>query len=78
MEYEEFEKEIFNEIKKLPPKCQQVFMLSRFEDYSNPKIAEELDISVRTVEKHISNALKFLKSTIENHHLVIPVIGMFL
>ena len=78
MEYEEFEKEIFNEIKKLPPKCQQVFMLSRFEDYSNPEIAKELDISVRTVEKHISNALKFLKSTIENHHLVIPVIGMFL
>lgn len=78
MEYEEFEKEIFNEIKKLPPKCQQVFMLSRFEDYSNPKIAEELDISIRTVEKHISNALKFLKSTIENHHLLIPVIGLFL
>lgn len=78
MEYEEFEKEIFNEIKKLPPKCQQVFMLSRFEDYTNPEIAEELDISIRTVEKHISNALKFLKSTIENHHIVIPVIGMFL
>ena len=78
MEYEEFEKEIFNEIKKLSPKCQQVFMLSRFENYSNPEIAKELDISVRTVEKHISNALKFLKSTIENHHLVIPIIGMFL
>jgi len=64
MEYQEFEAEIFNEIKKLPPKCQQVFMLSRFENYTNPEISEELDISVRTVEKHISNALKFLKSTI--------------
>lgn len=64
LEYEEFEAEIFNEIKKLPPKCQQVFRLSRFENYTNPEIAEELNISIRTVEKHISNALKFLKSTI--------------
>ena len=78
MEYEEFEAEIFNEINKLPPKCQQVFMLSRFENYTNPEIAEELEISVRTVEKHISNALKFLKSTIGTHHLGILIIGMFL
>jgi RNA polymerase sigma-70 factor (family 1) len=78
MEYEEFEKEVFNEIKKLPPKCQQVFMLSRFEDYSNAEIAKELGISVRTVEKHISNALLFLKSTIGTHHLVILITGMFL
>lgn len=78
LEFEEFEKEIFYEIKKLPLKCQRVFRLSRFENYSNAEIAEELDISVRTVEKHISNALKFLKSTIGTHHLAILIIGMFL
>ena len=78
IEYEEFEKGIFNEIKKLPPKCQQVFMFSRFENYSNSEIAEELNISVRTVEKHITNALKFLKSTIGTHHVTILIIGMFL
>jgi RNA polymerase sigma-70 factor (ECF subfamily) len=78
IEYAEFEKGIFNEIKKLPPKCQQVFMFSRFENYSNPEIAKKLDISIRTVEKHISNALKFLKSTIGTHHVTILIIGMFL
>ena len=78
LEYEEFEAEIFNEINKLSPKCQQVFMLSRFENYTNPEIAVELNISVRTVEKHISNALKFLKSTIGTNHLAILIMGMFL
>ncbi len=78
MEYEEFEAEIFNEIRKLPPKCQQVFMLSRFENYTNPEISKELEISLRTVEKHISNALKFLKATIGTHHLRVLIIGMFL
>lgn len=78
LEYKEFEKDIFNEIKKLPPKCQEVFMLSRFEDYSSAEIAEQLDISVRTVEKHISNALKHLKATIGTYHLAVLITGMFL
>jgi RNA polymerase sigma-70 factor (ECF subfamily) len=78
LEYKEFEKDIFDEIKKLPPKCQEVFMLSRFEDYSSAEIAEQLGISVRTVEKHISNALKHLKATIGVYHLAILVTGMFL
>ena len=78
LEYKEFEKDIFDEIKKLPPKCQEVFMLSRFEDYSSAEIAEQLGISVRTVEKHISNALKHLKATIGVYHLAVLITGMFL
>jgi RNA polymerase sigma-70 factor (ECF subfamily) len=78
LEYKEFEKDIFNEIKKLPPKCQEVFMLSRFEDYSSTEIAEQLDISVRTVEKHISNALVHLKATYGTYHLAVLITGMFL
>jgi len=78
LEYKEFERDIFNEIRKLPPKCQEVFMLSRFEDYSSAEIAEQLDISVRTVEKHISNALKHLKATIGTYHLAVLITGMFL
>ena len=56
--YQEFEAGIYKEIKKLPPRSQEVLILSRLEQYTNTEIALKLDISVRTVEKHISDALK--------------------
>ena len=49
-------------IDALPPIRKQVFLLNRYEGYSNHEIAEKLAISVRTVEKHISLAIKQLKS----------------
>jgi RNA polymerase sigma factor (sigma-70 family) len=44
-------------IESLPPKCQQVFVLSRFHDMSYPEIAARCGISVKMVEKHIAKAL---------------------
>lgn len=78
LEYQEFEKEIFSEIKKLPPRCREIFMLSRFESYSNAEIAKELNLSKRTVEKQISNALSFLKVNIDESRLTLLITGMLL
>ncbi|WP_158542133.1 RNA polymerase sigma factor [Pedobacter chinensis] len=44
----------------LPPTRKQVFVLSRLHGYSYKEIAEQLSISPRTVEKHISLAVKQL------------------
>ena len=44
----------------LPPVRKQVFVLSRLQGYSYKEIAEQLSISPRTVEKHISLAIKQL------------------
>ncbi|MDQ8004638.1 MAG: RNA polymerase sigma-70 factor [Pedobacter sp.] len=52
---------LFSEIEKLPTKCREVFKLNRFERLKYREIAVALDISEKTVENHIANALKILK-----------------
>ena len=78
LEYEELEKRLLFEIDKLTPKCKKVFMLSRFEQLTNIEISKKLNISVRTVEKHISDALKELKVNIKTNHIIGFVTTMFL
>jgi RNA polymerase sigma-70 factor (family 1) len=48
-------------ISSLPEKCQQVFIMSRYEDMKYREIAVKLDISVKTVERHMSIALERLR-----------------
>lgn len=44
-------------IRRLPPKCQAVFVFSRIDGLSNAEIAQKCGISVNAVEKHITKAL---------------------
>ena len=60
----ELQKKIDKALNELPEKCKQVFMLSRKENFSNRDISESLSISVSTVEKHISKALKSIRCKI--------------
>lgn len=57
----EVEVAIQKAIADLPEKCQVVFKLSRYAEKSNKEIAEELNISIKAVEKHIGRALKELR-----------------
>jgi RNA polymerase sigma-70 factor (family 1) len=50
---------------ELPDKCRQVFHLSRKENLSNRDISMGLNITVSTVEKHISKALKRLRFEVQ-------------
>ena len=51
-------------ISTLPDKCRTAFLLSRDEDLSYKDISGFMGISVSTVEKHISKALRLLKNKI--------------
>lgn len=70
-----FEKELWDRIeatiKQLPGKCQIVFRMSREEGLNNKEIASRLNISEKTVEGHITTALKDLRS---NLSVVIPAV----
>jgi len=46
---------------KLPPRCREIFELSRLNNLSNQEISDKLGISKRTVELQISNSLKILR-----------------
>lgn len=52
------------EIDKLPPKCREVFILSRKEFLSNKEIAAKLNISENTVEQHIRKAISKLRMSL--------------
>lgn len=49
-------------LNKLPPRCREIFLLSRIEGLKNQQIAEKLNISKRTVEFQVSNALRLLRT----------------
>ncbi|GLR18348.1 RNA polymerase sigma-70 factor [Portibacter lacus] len=48
-------------IRQLPPKCQQIFVLSKMNGLTYGEIAEELNLSVKTVENQIGRGLKLLR-----------------
>ena len=48
-------------IEELPEQSQQIYKLSRTDGFTYPEIAQILDVSVKTVEYHISKALRILR-----------------
>lgn len=62
LEYRELEGLIRQAVAKLPEKCRQVFMMSRFEGKKGQEIADELQIAVKSVEANMTRALGALRT----------------
>lgn len=58
-------------IAQLPTKCRQTFLLSRLSGYTYKEIAQEMEISVKTVENQISRAYKLLRQKLSGLLLLI-------
>ncbi|CAN5899935.1 RNA polymerase sigma-70 factor [soil metagenome] len=63
----ETEEQVLQAIEALPPKTRLVFSLSRFEELSYKEIAERLDISIKSVEKHMGIALQRLREHLKGY-----------
>ncbi len=57
-------------IKNLPEQCKKVFVLSRYDNLKNKEIAEQLNISIKTVEKHITKALAEIRKQLTKEELL--------
>lgn len=69
IEHTELRQIISTAINRLPEKCREVFRMSYLDDLSNKEIAQQLGISVRTVEAHIYMALKTLRKQLKGKML---------
>jgi RNA polymerase sigma-70 factor, ECF subfamily len=63
----ELEVKITEAMKTLPEQCRLVFQLSRFEELKYQEIADQLQISVKTVENHMGKALKLMREQLKDY-----------
>lgn len=85
MQAKETEEEVMQLIEALPPRCKQIFVLSRKEFMSNRQIAELMVLNEKTIENQISIAIKFIRAGLSkrnggkgNNMLIYPWIMAFI
>lgn len=78
LEFNELKEKIDLAIRKLPEHCRIVFEMSRFEDLKNREIAEKLGVSQKTVEAHLTKALKILRNELKDYLPIIVAITKIL
>jgi RNA polymerase sigma-70 factor (ECF subfamily) len=64
VQYKDLRNRVSELIEELPQRQKEIFVLSRTEGFSHKEIAGKLQISTKTVEYHISLAIKHIKQKI--------------
>ena len=54
-------------LEQMPQQSRTIFMLSRYQNLPNKQIAEQLNISLKTVEAHITKALRILRLELKDY-----------
>jgi RNA polymerase sigma-70 factor (ECF subfamily) len=67
--YDSLHKYLTELVNQLPPRRREIFIKSRFEGFSIKEIAEELEISHKTVENQLTDALKFIRTNLNRESL---------
>lgn len=77
LELKELKEKVNHAVDKLPDKCRKVFIMSRFEQLSIRDIAQQLNISVSTVKKHLNKALRLLRSELGKNEFDLLTVCLF-
>lgn len=62
LELKELEQKIGEALNELPQQCRVIFQMSRFEELKYKEIADQLGLSIKTVENQMGKALKIMRS----------------
>lgn len=54
-------------LEEMPAQSRAIFMLSRYQNLPNRQIAEQLNISLKTVEAHITKTLRILRCELKDY-----------
>jgi len=65
MEFEELTERVQQAINELPPQCKIIFCKSRFEEKRYAEIADEMNLSIKTIEAQMGKALKHLREKLK-------------
>ncbi|MDH6306445.1 RNA polymerase sigma-70 factor (ECF subfamily) [Parabacteroides sp. PF5-5] len=68
---------IDNALTSLPEQTRDIFVRSRFEKQSHKEIAIAIGLSTKSVEYHITKALKILKSALQDYFPLLPLLLYF-
>jgi RNA polymerase sigma-70 factor, ECF subfamily len=68
LEYTELNELIEKTLGELPERCRLIFRMSRFEGLKYEEIANQLSVSVKTVEANMSKALKLLRERLSKYY----------
>ena len=74
LSFHELQQQLASLVKALPEKCRIVFQLSRDKGYSRKMIATELGIAEKTVEAHLSTALRKLRNGLGHLFTLLPAL----
>ncbi len=68
---EDLRRRIEQALSTLPEKCRLVFEMSRYRQMKYQEIADELNIAPKTVEAHMSKALKTLRAALQDYMIAL-------
>lgn len=71
----ELEEKIAIALQTLPQQCRLIFTMSRFEELKYQEIADQLNLSIKTVENQMGKALKLMRTQLQEY---LPLIILIL